>query len=947
MVRAETSKDLVHQSKFTAAQETVQEMAENPDKFPVSVFQDPPHKNGEVCLGDGHKRMTTGDLPAAVKEYAQNVMNAVFGDSFTVAQSNAINQKEMDPGVQPHLQAEHADFSSLHSGERSRKLDGVDEPNLLQLINPKVSPFVCIQNFEKAKTMRIVVWPGSHLILAEAHLFYARHYSTLFALWREQPDNEGKGEDAFEPVWTACCDEHLARIFPQFAADPIQPKALTLFPGDIVVMLALTQHAGTSDAGLRLFFSAMAKMWHLLKNGLRPDLFVFAKGRADPSQTSVVAAGATVRLLVTPEVAANSAFPEVVIRRVLGDYLVGGRRNQAVAVEQHWSALENGVTDGHYQLTDRIVPIVSRNSPVATPKLAVIAVVCSRPSGAAAGGEGTSSMIAFVGRSGWKGDHNNAVLRGAAMSLVLSEACRRQLPLPRVLPHSLVFRSDHSKGSVVFRSVVEMHGMPLRQYYEEHLASACSLMNLTEELRWCMQDIWSMLEDLHEVQFRFGAFSIDLLAYDMANRRVQVVQAGFGALFPKSEFKGNTNPGLGNRQSTEALAEAGAKRAEVSPEVDRRRMERLQEMNAEAGEDPNAGSDVDTILGGVQAANLTEAHVRRCWTSWRSTKNPLGRLAYPDMSLTANSDPSKTGTQLDASALDASALAASDCEQVSLALLSWFLKLHPTDPYVRGKWKKRVTDVVEKPVKEAEAEMEKLLKQGKDAPFQPAAHSRLAKHFVHALHEETRDAFNAAPSSSAFCALALFSPERELELSSPSGVCRKIQVDPVKDDGWWAKATDCLRRAGFKDDHVNQLRETPREACLINVPGKGVGVRFSGKWGKGDLAGWYVGVHRRNGRGRYSLALQNGGGGHCDGEPCWSLLLEWVVEHGQFGALLNGSTSVSDCNMEVLKKFAFPHRVNDVELVWVPIRVTSDFSDAEGIWQYNHAAEAGRNRLVE
>ena len=84
-----------------------------------------------------------------------------------------------------------------------------------------------------------------------------------------------------------------------------------------------------------------------------------------------------------------------------------------------------------------------------------------------------------------------------------------------------------------------------------------------------------------------------------------------------------------------------------------------------------------------------------------------------------------------------------------------------------------------------------------------------------------------------------------------------------------------------------------------------------------------------------------------DGEPCWSLLLEWVVEHGQFGALLNGSTSVSDCNMEVLKNFAFPHRVNDVELVWVPIRVTSDFSDAEGIWQYNHAAEAGRNRLVE
>ena len=428
---------------------------------------------------------------------------------------------------------------------------------------------------------------------------------------------------------------------------------------------------------------------------------------------------------------------------------------------------------------------------------------------------------------------------------------------------------------------------------------------------------------------------------------MQVVQAGFGALFPKSEFKGNTNPGLGNRQSTEALAEAGAKRAEVSPEVDRRRMERLQEMNAEAGEDPNAGSDVDTILGGVQAANLTEAHVRRCWTSWRSTKNPLGRLAYPDMSLTANSDPSKTGTQLDASAVDASALAASDCEQVSLALLSWFLKLHPTDPYVRGKWKKRVTDVVEKPVKEAEAEMEKLLKQGKDAPFQPAAHSRLAKHFVHALHEETRGAFNAAPSSSAFCALALFSPERELELSSPSGVCRKIQVDPVKDDGWWAKAKGYLRKAGFTDEHVNQLRETPREACLINVPDKGVGVRFSGKWGKGDLAGWYVGVHRRNGRGRYSLALQNGGGGHCDGEPCWSLLLEWVVEHGQFGALLNGSTSVSDCNMEVLKKFAFPHRVNDVELVWVPIRVTSDFSDAEGIWQYNHAAEAGRNRLVE
>ena len=35
----------------------------------------------------------------------------------------------------------------------------------------------------------------------------------------------------------------------------------------------------------------------------------------------------------------------------------------------------------------------------------------------------------------------------------------------------------------------------------------------------------------------------------------------------------------------------------------------------------------------------------------------------------------------------------------------------------------------------------------------------------------------------------------------------------------------------------NQLRETPREACLINVPGKGVGVKYLGQWKKGEFVG--------------------------------------------------------------------------------------------------------------
>ena len=137
---------------------------------------------------------------------------------------------------------------------------------------------------------------------------------------------------------------------------------------------------------------------------------------------------------------------------------------------------------------------------------------------------------------------------------------------------------------------------------------------------------------------------------------------------------------------------------------------------------------------------------------------------------------------------------------------------------------------------------------------------------------------------------------------------------------------------------------------MINVRDKGIGVLFSGKWGKGEFAGWYVGIYRTKGRGRYSVALHDGKEGHSDGEACRQLLLEWVVKYGLFGAFLNGSQSPHNCNLELLRALSFVYRHpvhNDVELVWTPLRIKKEFSDEEGIWQYDPNADAGRYRQVD
>jgi hypothetical protein len=808
-------------------------------------------------------------------------------------------------------------------------------------------PIVCIQNMETTRSIRLVVWPGSHLLAREAYLLYARHYWSFFTQWTDLPDNVGKNADDFQPVWNALVDTHVARCFPGIADAPIQPKALTLEPGGLALMSGICQHAGTSDAGRRLFtlfskeLAALVAMIRknqalLGRSNLSPEPFVFPQGRADPSQTSVVAAGLTLRHLVSTEVFANPAFPEVAVKETIEQCLrwSAWRRDRLQRVNALcWTAL-NSLP---YRLTDNVVPILRKSATCPLPKLGVFGVLCRDGDG--------NCLVAFVGCSTFKGDHNAAVLRGAAMSIILAKSFRRNDAVSRVPVHVLVWRSMCVETDVVFRSVVQMDGMPLLQYFRQEIEPDLSKMILTEKLRWFSRAIWDAVKDLHARNFRFVTFLFESLAYDERNDRLLLLQSGYGMLFSEDEFKPRANPILSSRQTTEQYAEDGAQIRTLPPSVDRKRVKDIQKQSA-AGSDV-AEPDLDTILKGKEAADLSNAHLAKFWEDTNRGKR-WGQIAFSDMFLFSALNPCRPDSD---TALDAHALAESDCHQVALSLYSLVVPFPELDAGLRTKCRNAVQNAVLKnPVELAVKEMKILLNKGKDDAPQTAALDRLANHFVQALRPETRGTFNAEPSNSAFCALHIFSPQHELGLSSTSGVCSKVQIQPVEDEGWWAKARECLRKAGFEAEYVNLLRQTPREACLRNVPGKGIGVWFSGKWGKGEFAGWYVGIYRTKGRGRYSVALHDGKEGHSDGEACRQLLLEWVVKHGLFGAFLNGSQSPHNCNLELLRALSFVYRHpvhNDVELVWTPLKIRKEFSDEEGIWQYNPKADAGRYRQVD
>lgn len=935
--------DLDLDDEYSNVKLIIQNMAKHSsDNFPDVVFQDPP-MDGKVCPGDGNKMMTREALPIEVMQWAQRVVETVLGDGREVVQGNVIHQQAGDPHVPPHCQSEHADFQALYSGARSRREDGVDEINLGQLANPSAAPLACLQNVDSGP-IRLGVYPGSHHLLIEAYQLYARHYADMLQEWQRLPDNSGKDSAAFFPIWTAYTDAHLAKLFPDIAANPIQPSCLVLEPGDVVFMLGSFQHFGTSDAGLRLFWVVVSTICRLLELGLPKDPFCFRKGSADPSQTSVVAAGLTVRLLPTPVAVPNPVYPVNIITSKLNGFL---RSNSRAKIQNLTKlclrGLNNAVDAKGYQLTTSLLQISCRQQPTAIPKSAVFGVVCKDKTG--------DPRVVFLEQAAHRGDHNAVVLRAAAMSLRLESRLRREGRdcIPRLQAHSSVWRSEESGGHVIFRSIVPMHGVPLPDYFKEHFEKDCNALLLTEEFRWFVQDIWKTVEDLHKADFRFVLFSFEFLAYDCRRDRVQVIQPGFGMLFSNDTFKGSTNPVLTTRQTTEAYAAEGALIAGLPSSVNAHRVQAIQSLmrdesdSAEACEGPTAGSDFESILKDAKQVDMSNAHLRSLWEV-RMRGKKLAQVACTDAFLFKELNPFNPDTDNE---LNESTLMVSDCHQVALGLLSWFVELNTIDIGQRTKWRKTVTTALMGTVKEAEARMVKLLKIKKGEIGQPAALDRLAQHFVHALRQDTRGAFNSEPSNSAFCAFPVFSPQHERELAT-CGVRADLKIRAVDDEDWWTKAKECLRSAGFSEDHVAQLRHRPRQALLKNEAGKGVGVLFEGSFEKGDFVCWYVGRCKRRGCRRYSLALQTGDSSYSDGEPCRALRLERVIECGGYGAFANGRTKPSECNLEVHRKHSLIYfdREAGVELVWTPIGSKASGEGEYGAWMYEEQAGASGNRLV-
>ena len=169
-----------------------------------------------------------------------------------------------------------------------------------------------------------------------------------------------------------------------------------------------------------------------------------------------------------------------------------------------------------------------------------------------------------------------------------------------------------------------------------------------------------------------------------------------------------------------------------------------------------------------------------------------------------------------------------------------------------------------------------------------------------------------------------------------------IQVDALPDDDeWMGKAAAHLEKAGFQRAGLDELRRNPRKACLKYEPGKGVGFLGHGVWNAGTFGCWYVGLDRAYGIGRYSVALQNGTGGYCDGEANRMLPLDWLIGHGLGGAFVNGENS--GCfNLELFKSCCFEHK----GLIWIPMGVKLTFVDAYGVWKYNHLAANGCGRIL-
>ena len=948
-----------------AAHEQLLNIQDNDPKsfegFKDAVFQDPPlrHDGGGIETGDGARTLTTPfgkrNCPKVV-EYVTALVLETMGPGFEVVQGKTCGVfSQYDPPYSglPNAQAQHHDVQChlLSTGTGT----GIIEENVAQCANAAISPRVFLCNASDGD-VRLLVWIGSHILVLECLRFFARHYEAIHVSWVKR--NPGSTEEEFHPYYSACVDQYIRSRFPE--QQPILPKVLRLKPGDVVSLLGLTVHAGLSDGGMRLFTEARATTKHLQDNGRsgRP-FFTPETAKSDPMETSWVTAG-LLGLCPPPKRVVNTFWTQHVITQKLHAYLQyvlparGFRKRRPDCSDSLWAAVnkQKAILGSDCMFTEDVLQIVgSVASSGGSAPTGVTGVVCKL-------GDGQQRSVIWLGEMPVGNDRmgrNSPVVRGAVIAAQLLQRLRRWKGVHPVGEASKsVLRNLMDPKCVLFTSFVGFQGVPMDIFFKKHFAEQCAQCLLTEPLRWLSLGLHETVEALHEKGFRLIVLFLNCFAYNPDTDVVQLIQAGFGALFDEarakcneSSFKGGTGPTLMSRMQTGFYVRNG--RAPAS--VDVGNLKTLHDASEPEGcdgqgrgddthaDDQRAAAEVDSLLG-RQPQDEVNLPLNSLLGWWRAKQRgkPCGMLVNTDNFLDPVMNPFQVGTDRP---LDADALRASDMHQVSLELIRWFRPVPKDKP---AAWKRDLQKILEKSVEIAEIEMVTFLESAGTKFRQPAAVKRLAQHLVMSLHRETRDRFIEETASSPFCATPIHTPEGEAQLSDEEGgIPLKIQLYPLDGDPQWKdKAMKSLTKAGFDMPGLARLSAHPRNACLKNEPDKGVGVFGKGEWDKGTFALWYVGRARQHGIRRYSVALQDGSWQYCDAEACRMLRLEWLIEKGLAGPFVNGELNPGACNLELVKDSWFEHE----GLIWIPMRVKNTFKDAYCAWKYDHAADKGCSRLV-
>ena len=924
--------------------------------YTLKVFLDASDGHGSPGYGDGSKTMKPFTRKGSCPHWSlASLLVGLVSPGHQVESIAALHSTNEQYCGAPHTQAQHSDQMCHLTTDVWSRPDGVSERNLQQYSRLATSPRTMLLNMSD-KPIRVVVHLGSHVVAYECMLFYARHYWSLWQLWSQE--YPGKTEQDFFPVWTEVVEQHLQHRFPE--RKPSEPMALTLQPKDGVFFLGSCQHAGTSDAGHRLFLSFVATLELLKRHGFIPELFQTGKGKADPAENSYVAGG-LLSLFPSPPGAINPCPVRESLKAATVAKCRNLSRQQKQEVESLCDTVLNYVEVNGLKIVQKNLLSISSDK---DHDVHVIGLVCkvtaAHPKHAVVWVEPRMSL------SSRKLDTNAAVVRGAVFAVQLMRRLRRSpfRILHPVCDYPGVWRSQASGGHVLYRAIIEIEGEPLEVYWQANCAQMWSNQRLlTEEGRYVVQSTLRCADALHHIGFFWIFFHVAMFSYNPRLDIVQLVQPGIGYIFDEHkplcnrgrQFRGQANQGptAMARYCTEVYADTDCPQeyppASVNKAVWLELQTRRQENAVAAHTDTEDGdpehtedAEVDSLrvqdLEGASAAvDLSCSMLYSLWSKI-SPRKSIGLIGAKQNFLRAELNPLSNA----AGSLDPVSLAVGDMHQLYLHVANWF------HPYSRDfeAWKQQLSSVltVACPREKVDAMTTFLLGgplggQGQSQMVcrQPLALGRLAQFLSLGLAKETETWFAEEASSCPYVATPVFSPDHELQISSQAagcGISMEIKVDVFPDDPEWMQKSRMSLKC-FDQKGLEELRRNPRRVLLKAEEGKGVGVLGVGEFAALTFFCWYVG-RAGDGFGRYVVSFLDGEKKHCDGAPCKALPLKWLLEKGIAGPFINGA--LTDCNLVLERLQKFEHN----GLIWIPMSVSKAFRDAFASWHYNHIAVKGK-----